>query len=87
MDRTGSVRGNFRLHLIPRGAPRITPIVFALSSLALLIALVLANLQIPQMAGVVPIGLAMGIFHFRPDPGVFHVRRKQHESGGVPNRS
>jgi PAS domain S-box-containing protein len=85
MERTDPLHGPYRPPLIPHGAWRIASIVLPLGSLALLVAVLVANLQIPQMAWALPIALATGMFVFAfLLAGVFlHLRRKQHESACV----
>jgi PAS domain S-box-containing protein len=85
MERTDPLHGPYRAPVIPPGAWRIASIVLPLGSLALLVAVLVANLQIPQMAWAVPIALATGMFVFAfLLGGVFlHLRRNQHESTTV----
>jgi PAS domain S-box-containing protein len=85
MDRIDPLRGASLLRLIPHRAWRIASIVLPLGSLALLVAVLLANLERPQMALAVPLALATAILIFALLlAGVFlHLRRKQHESACV----
>jgi PAS domain S-box-containing protein len=85
MERTDPLHGPYRPPLIPLGAWRIASIVLPLGSLALLIAVLVGNLEKPRMALAVPLALAIGILVFAVLlAGVFlHLRRRQHESATV----
>jgi PAS domain S-box-containing protein len=85
MERTDPLHGPYRPPRIPPAAWRIASIVLPLGSLALLVAVLVANLEGPQMALAVPLALAAGISTFALlFAGVLlHLRRKQNESATI----